>query len=206
RHRDQERHLAGGVHQPAEGARTEHRGGGAGIGPSAVPPDPDDVGFHGDGGTADHAGVGRGFDQPASAGLRHRRRRVVLDGAHAVRRAGRVRAPRYGARERAVAARRARAGDGGEVILALLFAAQVSVTDSVPRITLREALERAARLDPNYVTALGGVDNAEWGRFAALTAFIVPNVTVSANGQRSYPGALFNNTPTQIRTFWNATL
>lgn len=67
------------------------------------------------------------------------------------------------------------------MILALLLAAQVGVTDSLPRITLREALERSARLDPNYVRALGNVDNAEWGRNAALTAFIVPAVSVGTD-------------------------
>ena len=34
--------------------------------------------------------------------------------------------------------------------------------------SLEQAIARATRLDPNYVQALGQVDNAEWGRRAAL--------------------------------------
>ncbi|MEP7325314.1 MAG: TolC family protein [Gemmatimonadota bacterium] len=53
------------------------------------------------------------------------------------------------------------------------------VQDSLPRITLNEALQRASRLDPNYVTALGAVGTAEWGRRAAFGAFILPSLTVA---------------------------
>jgi len=52
-------------------------------------------------------------------------------------------------------------------MLALLLALQGVVsppTDSLPQVTLAEALQRAARLDPNYVSALGQVDNAVWAR------------------------------------------
>jgi outer membrane protein len=65
------------------------------------------------------------------------------------------------------------------VILALAALLQISSADSIPRITLTDALERAARLDPNYVQAVGGVDNAEWSRRAALTAFLIPTVNLS---------------------------
>jgi outer membrane protein TolC len=51
--------------------------------------------------------------------------------------------------------------------------------DSLPRVTLNEALQRASRLDPNYVSALGQVGTAEWGRRAALASFILPSATVS---------------------------
>jgi len=57
-------------------------------------------------------------------------------------------------------------------MLALLLALQGAVspqaTDSLPQVTLVEALQRAARLDPNYVAALGQVDNAVWARRNAL--------------------------------------
>ena len=51
--------------------------------------------------------------------------------------------------------------------------------DSVPRITLAEAITAATRLDPDYVLALGQVDNAEWSRRAAL-AFGVPRTKLFA--------------------------
>ena len=44
--------------------------------------------------------------------------------------------------------------------------------DTMPVVTLAEALERATRFDPDYVAAAGQVDNAEWARRNAITAFI----------------------------------
>ena len=67
------------------------------------------------------------------------------------------------------------------MIVALLAAVQVATADSVPRITLEEALQRAARLDPTYIGSLADVDNAEWGRRAALTAFLIPTVTLASD-------------------------
>ena len=49
-------------------------------------------------------------------------------------------------------------------------------TDSIPRITLAEAVRRSSRFDPDYVRALGQIDNAEWGRRAAMLAFFIPSV------------------------------
>lgn len=74
-------------------------------------------------------------------------------------------------------------------MLAVLLALQAiaPTTDSLPRITLREALQRAARLDPSYVSALGQVDNAVWARRNAFAVFILPSVNLSLNGQRSNP-------------------
>ena len=51
----------------------------------------------------------------------------------------------------------------------------------LPRITLAEALRRAARLDPNYVQALGAVDNAAWARRAAMIAMILPSISVGSD-------------------------
>jgi outer membrane protein len=74
------------------------------------------------------------------------------------------------------------------VILLLLAALQVApAQDSVPVVTLTEALQRAAQLDPSYVSAAGQVSNAEWSRRAALALFIVPAVTVSSQWTRYYP-------------------
>ena len=65
--------------------------------------------------------------------------------------------------------------------LGLLLALQVAAGDSVPVVTLGEALRRAARLDPNYVSALGQVETAEWARRASLLAFLVPQMSVRAD-------------------------
>jgi outer membrane protein TolC len=63
--------------------------------------------------------------------------------------------------------------------------------DTVPTVTLREALERAARLDPNYVRALGQVDVAEWGRRAARLAFVIPSLTAELDATK-YSTEFFN--------------
>jgi outer membrane protein TolC len=68
------------------------------------------------------------------------------------------------------------------LLLALGFQLAVSPSlvgaqqDSLPRVTLEQALERAARLDPNYVAATRQVADARWSRRAAIAAFIVPAV------------------------------
>jgi len=53
--------------------------------------------------------------------------------------------------------------------------------DSLPQVTLAEALEAAARLDPNYVAALGEINNAKWVRRSAYAVFILPSVSVSTS-------------------------
>ena len=67
----------------------------------------------------------------------------------------------------------------------------VASTDSVPRITLGEAIRRSARLDPDYVKALGQIDNAEWGRRAAMLAFFVPSVEFGLD-ETKYSQQFFN--------------
>ena len=85
-------------------------------------------------------------------------------------------------------------------MLLLLFALQVTApgrsdtvpsADSVPRITLGEAIRRSARLDPDYVQALGQIENAEWGRRAAMLAFFVPSVEVGLD-ETKYSQEFFN--------------
>jgi outer membrane protein len=87
------------------------------------------------------------------------------------------------------------------VILALLLALQASAppsaapapasTGAPPRVTLDQAINRATRLDPNYVRALGQVDNAEWGRRAALAVFVLPSLTASLDATK-YSTEFFN--------------
>ena len=84
------------------------------------------------------------------------------------------------------------------MILGLLLALQVSTpaapaapADGTPRVSLAQAIQRATRLDPNYVRALGQVDNAEWGRRAALAVFVLPSLSASIDATR-YSTEFFN--------------
>jgi outer membrane protein TolC len=81
------------------------------------------------------------------------------------------------------------------VILGLLAVLQVSAAPApqgpAPRITLDQAIARATRLDPDYVRALGQVDNAEWGRRAALAVFVLPSLTASIDATK-YSTEFFN--------------
>ena len=78
------------------------------------------------------------------------------------------------------------------MLLALLAVLQAgTVQDTLPRVTLNEALERATRLDPNYVEALGSISTAEWGRRAATLAFIIPAVTLQLDYAK-YSTGFFN--------------
>lgn len=63
------------------------------------------------------------------------------------------------------------------MILAVLAALQLSAADSLPRITLAEALDRGVRLSPDYVRSIGSISSAEWSRKAATLAFVIPSVT-----------------------------
>jgi outer membrane protein TolC len=91
-------------------------------------------------------------------------------------------------------------------MLALLLALQVATPapapDSAPVITLTEALQRAARLDPNYVAALGQVDNAVWARRSAFAVFILPSVTLTTDATRTNPAGFnfvtFTREPNQV--------
>ena len=82
---------------------------------------------------------------------------------------------------------------GGAMLLAAL-ASPAAAQDTLaiaPVVTLAEALERSARLDPNYVGALGAVESAEWGRRAARLAFILPSVSVGLDVTK-YSSGFFN--------------
>jgi hypothetical protein len=51
--------------------------------------------------------------------------------------------------------------------------------DSLPTITLAEALQRSVQLNPDYVRALGAVAEADWIRKASRLAFFIPAVTAN---------------------------
>lgn len=99
-------------------------------------------------------------------------------------------------------------------MLALILALQVGAADAVPsgdtvpQVTLSDALRRSARLDPDYVRALGRIDNAEWGRRAAMLAFVLPSIAVGLD-ETKYSQAFFNPadpaTPTSTLVVGRAT-
>ncbi len=69
-------------------------------------------------------------------------------------------------------------------MLLLGVLAQVPGPDSIPVVTLTEALESALAVSPDYVRSVGQLENAEWGRRAARLTFFVPNVSASASYQQ----------------------
>ena len=73
------------------------------------------------------------------------------------------------------------------LLLALQGAVSPAPTDSLPKVTLLEALQQAARLDPNYVAALGQVDNAVWARRSAFSVFVLPSISLATTATRSNP-------------------
>ena len=76
-------------------------------------------------------------------------------------------------------------------LFALQLGAPPAPASAAPRVTLEQAIARATRLDPNYVRALGQVDNAEWGRRAALAVFVLPSLTASIDATK-YSTQFFN--------------
>src|SRR6059036_884817 len=96
-------------------------------------------------------------------------------------------------------------------MLALLAALQfqlqappiaITAADSLPVVTLPEALRRATGLDPNYVAAMGQVDNAVWARRSAFAVFVLPSVTLTTDVAWPNPRAVnfitFEPVPRQV--------
>ena len=70
------------------------------------------------------------------------------------------------------------------MITAVILAATLigpAPRDTLPVVTLREALQQAVQLDPNYVQSVGFLSNAEAARRTALLVFVLPSVTASAD-------------------------
>src|ERR1043166_6231799 len=59
--------------------------------------------------------------------------------------------------------------------------------DSLPIVTLGEALRRATGLDPNYVAAVGQVDNARGARRSAFGGFLAPSLGVETDATKNIP-------------------
>jgi outer membrane protein len=93
-------------------------------------------------------------------------------------------------------------------MLALLAACQLQVqalaappvADSLPTVTLAEALRRATGLDPNYVAAIGKVTNAAWARRSAFSTFILPSITLNTDVARPNPPSINFVTFQPVRT------
>lgn len=67
-------------------------------------------------------------------------------------------------------------------MIALLAALlQVTPADSIPTITLEEALRRSREIDPVYVAAAGAVDDAVWARRSAWSTFFIPTLTAQTS-------------------------
>ncbi len=78
--------------------------------------------------------------------------------------------------------------------------------DSLPTITLADALQRSVQLNPDYVRALGAVAEADWIRKASRLAFFIPAVTASIDLTR-YSVPFFNlGTGAPVNTSVTATL
>lgn len=99
------------------------------------------------------------------------------------------------------------------MILALIAALQIAapqstpqatLQDSVPRVSLADAIRLATNLDPNYVSALGQIKTAEWGRRAAISAFVLPAITVLGAYQKSNTPSFNVGTGQSSRTFVTA--
>src|SRR5687767_3696104 len=167
RPRDQELDPPRRVHQPAPrprrgGARRGHRGR---ADPAA--PHPHDFGRDGGRCAAHHARPRRRRAEPPAARLRDRRRGALLDHPDALSHTGGLRddgrpdpadpRPPRGPRPRADAPRR---GDGMTarpfLVLALAAAGTLGATpaaaqgDTLPVVTLADAISRASRFDPDY--------------------------------------------------------
>ena len=80
-------------------------------------------------------------------------------------------------------------------LVALLQLQAAAITpypdDSLPTVTLAEALRRATGLDPNYVAAVGQVDNAEWARRSAFAVLILPSITLGTDVAWQNPKTIF---------------
>ncbi|MFN2399555.1 MAG: TolC family protein [Gemmatimonadaceae bacterium] len=67
---------------------------------------------------------------------------------------------------------------------AILLFLQLAAADTIPRITLDEALRRSARVDPAYVAAAGAVETAGWSRRAARWSFFFPSINAQSDASR----------------------
>lgn len=58
---------------------------------------------------------------------------------------------------------------------------QVTGQDTIPQVSLAEALRLSAQVDPDYVAALGQIGDAKWAHRAARLAFFTPTLSASSS-------------------------
>jgi outer membrane protein TolC len=76
------------------------------------------------------------------------------------------------------------------IFMGLQMGVQVA-PDSIPQITLEEALRLSAQVDPDYIAALNRIGDAEWASRAATFAFVTPSLNVSTSATQ-YSSEFFN--------------
>lgn len=66
-------------------------------------------------------------------------------------------------------------------------------------VTLEQAIRRATAFDPDYIRALGRINNARWSRTAAITQFIIPSVQATGSFTK-FSTAFFNIGTSELST------
>ena len=77
------------------------------------------------------------------------------------------------------------------VVAMVLQLPQAAAQDSVPQVSLAEALQLAAQLDPDYVAAIGQIGDARWAHRAARLAFFTPTLSASTSATK-FSSEFFN--------------
>jgi len=72
-------------------------------------------------------------------------------------------------------------------------------TAGMESVTLEQAIRRATKFDPDYIQALGRINNAEWSRTAAITQFIIPSIQATGRFTK-FSTAFFNIGTSQLST------
>ncbi len=85
------------------------------------------------------------------------------------------------------------------MIAVLALMVQLQAADSLPQVTLRDALQMAARVDPGYVEARGRIGDAAWARRSAFSTFILPSIDVSSSFTK-FSSEFFNIGTGQLAT------
>jgi len=91
------------------------------------------------------------------------------------------------------------------LLLAMTLAAPLAAQVGVPVVTLHEARQRAAAVDPGVVAARGDVGSTAWERRAARLDMLVPNFLAQANYTK-YNNPFFSFTGRPSTTVSTATL
>ncbi|MCG8468584.1 MAG: TolC family protein [Gemmatimonadetes bacterium] len=69
--------------------------------------------------------------------------------------------------------------------------ARPAAAQPIEVVSLEDAIRRATSFDPEYIRALGRIDNAKWARAAAITQFVLPSIQATGSFTR-FTTELFN--------------